>query len=426
MFKNNLIYKGIIILSLLACVFMPRVGANSLELKNINLNTILDKDTVYVTGNDQITRKMRRAINQKKLVVLDTTYKTKSLANAKGTDKVKLLVDSLRDKGIVVDSTTIDSIARTLFSDTLIVKGGIMPKVNADGSLTNARILDSLLFAERLAQGMAAAKKEKVNIFRDTIPFGKMSTIAVVLPGYGQIYNKQQWKLPILYTSVGGLAATGAIFGSKAKDTKQLFDNAVLASNQTQIDNLYSEYKSQQTTSTLFYVGAGLTYMYFLADAAFNYKGETDTKDRATYLAFMFPGAGQIYNGQYWKLPIVYGGFATMAYIINYNGRGYTRYKAAYDAVSQGYDDEFNGAVSEDVLKNVKNSFRRARDMAIYYTIGFYLVTVVDAYVSASFKQYDISDDLSLKVLPNVNYGNMGNSFNLNNGSVGMSMRLTF
>lgn len=425
MFKNNLIYKGIILLTLLVCLFTPKAEVNSLELRNINLSEMFEKDTIYVTSNKEITRKMRRAINQKKLVVLDTTYRTKTLSSAKGTDKVKLLVDSLRNEGVAVDSTTIDSLARMLFSDTLIVKGGIMPKVNADGSLTNARILDSLLFAERLAQGKAAAKKEKVNIFRDTIAFGKMSTLAVVFPGYGQMYNKQQWKLPILYTSVGSLAAAGVVYNSKAKDTKSLFDKAVAESNQTEIDNLYSKYRNQQTTSTLFYVGSGLTYMYFLADAAFNYKGVTDTKDRATYLAFMFPGAGQIYNGQYWKLPIVYGGFATMAYIINYNSRGYIRYKTAYDAVSQGLDDEFNGAVTETVLENVKNSFRRARDMAIYYTIGFYLVTVVDAYVSASFKQYDISDDLSLKVVPSVDYGNLGRN-NINNGSVGMSMRLTF
>ena len=38
---------------------------------------------------------------------------------------------------------------------------------------------------------------------------------------------------------------------------------------------------------------------------------------KATWLAVVFPGGGQIYNRKYWKLPIIYGGFAGCAYALS-------------------------------------------------------------------------------------------------------------
>lgn len=382
-------------------------------------NRAIERDTLKV-------KKEKR----KKLQLVDTTALKKdtlTLSNAKGVDKVRLLVDSLRKSGVSVDSANIDSLARHYFSDTLKVKGGLLPKINADGSLSNARILDSLLFAERLLENKENEKKERVNIFKDSISFGKMSTLAIVLPGFGQMYNKQYWKLPVLYGGVAAFTFGGLMMNNKAKNAHNDFNTAIANGDQAGTDHHYGKYRDYKTYSSLLYVGAVATYMYFLADGAFNYKSAEDDKNRATYLAFMFPGAGQIYNKQYWKLPIVYGGFATMIYIINFNGRGYTRYKRAYDALTQGLPNEFGVKYSEDILRNTKNNFRRARDMAIFYAAGFYLLTVVDAYVSASFKQYDISDDLSIQVTPKIDYNNYGTtSRNSGGGSYGMTMRFTF
>lgn len=412
---------------IIALCFTHRVDATTLSHSKESSITI-KSDSTQIKKKKKEKRKKGNKIADILADSMSVKSDSLTISNAKGTKKIELLIDSLRKKGVIVDSLTIDSLARHYFSDTLKVRAGVLPKINSDGNTTNARILDSLLFAERLAQNNIEKEKKRINLFRDTVPFGRVTTLAIIFPGYAQMYNKQYWKLPILYGGVGAFAATGAMMGNKGKSIKREFDAAVTAQNQPEIDRLYGKYRNYQTATTLLYVGAAVTYMYFLADGAFNYKGEEDAKNRATYLAFMFPGAGQIYNKQYWKLPIVYGGFATLGYIINFNGRGYTRYKRAYDAVTAGETDEFNGTYSEDVLRNTKNNFRRARDMAIFYTVGFYLLTVVDAYVSASFKQYDISDDLSIKVAPVIDYNQIGSNYNRNsgNGSYGLSMRLTF
>ncbi len=403
----------------------------------------VDKGAVVVSDSTEVkienkdtkkrrlfARKASRKGTSESVESVDSLKKQLTFDELKGIDKVKYLVDSLRSGGVSVDSLTIDSLARRYFTDTIVVKGGVLPKINADGSLSNARILDSLIYAEILDLGKKKKSKEdRVNIFKDSLSFSRMSTTAIVFPGYGQIHNRQYWKLPVLYGSVSGLVYAGARVGQQAKSYTNQFNLAVANGNQSEIDRLYGKSRDYKTASTLLYVGAGLTYMYFLADGAFNYKGKEDSKSRASYLAFMFPGAGQIYNKQYWKLPIVYGGFATFAYIINFNGRGYIRYNNAYEAVRDGLPDEFNGHFSLDVLKNSKDNFRRARDMAILYTFAFYMITVVDAYVSASFKQYDVSDDLSFRVAPTINYVNHANTpyrTSSGGGNYGLSLSITF
>ena len=51
---------------------------------------------------------------------------------------------------------------------------------------------------------------------------------------------------------------------------------------------------------------------------------------RALWLALVLPGAGQIYNRKYWKLPIIYGGFMGCIYALTWNNMMYKDYSQAY------------------------------------------------------------------------------------------------
>lgn len=148
---------------------------------------------------------------------------------------------------------------------------------------------------------------------------------------------------------------------------------------------------------------------------------------KAVWLGAIVPGAGQIYNKAYWKLPIVYGAFMGCGFAIQWNNNRYTSYKTAYIDL---YNDQKAGTVSEDpsksyvavmpdgydmsrlggedrwlsILQNQQNIYRRYRDYSILATVIVYALSMIDAYVDAQLFDYDISPDLTLNVEPQIYY----------------------
>ena len=161
---------------------------------------------------------------------------------------------------------------------------------------------------------------------------------------------------------------------------------------------------------------------------------------RAMWLAIVLPGAGQIYNRKYWKLPFVYGGFVGCAYAMRWNNQMFRDYSQAYmdimddDPNTQSYNqflhlgatiDASNIERYKEIFRKRKDKFRRWRDMGTFVMIGIYAFSVIDAYVDASLSEFDISDDLSLRVEPAVlNNGRSANP--LRSGTLGVQCSLTF
>lgn len=163
--------------------------------------------------------------------------------------------------------------------------------------------------------------------------------------------------------------------------------------------------------------------------------------------AAVFPGFGQIYNRQYWKLPIVYGGMMGCAYAITWNNKTYQDYKTAYydikrdaandpnaenpDSWSQSWQNyvsastdpatRLNDATFHSNLKRNKDYFRRYRDLSIIIGVGIYLIFVADAYVDAQMFDFDVSPDLSFRVVPAFTPESLSNSH-----SIGFNVSMTF
>ena len=136
--------------------------------------------------------------------------------------------------------------------------------------------------------------------------------------------------------------------------------------------------------------------------------------EKATWLGVVFPGAGQIYNRKYWKLPIVYGGFIGCLYAYNWNSQMYSDYRQAYldimdadpntdsfkDFFRPGYDFDKNSEYLKNVFKKRKDRYRRWRDLSVFAFIGVYALSVIDAYVDAQLANFDIGDDINITVTP--------------------------
>ena len=161
---------------------------------------------------------------------------------------------------------------------------------------------------------------------------------------------------------------------------------------------------------------------------------------RALWLALVLPGAGQIYNRKYWKLPIIYGGFMGCISALTWNNMMYKDYSQAYldimdnDPGTASYNKFLHLGVQindqnmeryKSLFKSRKDKYRRWRDLSFFVMLGVYAISVIDAYVDAELSEFDISKDLSLRVSPGVIPSGLGGN-PLQAQSLGLNCCLNF
>lgn len=140
---------------------------------------------------------------------------------------------------------------------------------------------------------------------------------------------------------------------------------------------------------------------------------------KATLLSAVFPGAGQVYNGKAWKVPILYAGFMTDIYFIGFNNKRYQTFREALFAFDEGDTSRFSSLNRDALVRNV-DYWRQNRDMTILLLAAIYALNLVDANVDAHLSGFDISDDLALKIEPNVGI------FTSSNAIMGLTLKFQF
>lgn len=153
----------------------------------------------------------------------------------------------------------------------------------------------------------------------------------------------------------------------------------------------------------------------------------------ALWRAAAVPGWGQIYNRQYYKLPVVYGGLAGIIYLAVTQHQLYHMYREAYwyadprlwtadGPVYPEYERSYNDFLERvgrppqyemtdaeaaeqrqrlaGPLRSSRDATRRNRDLLIIGTGVFYTLTVLDAFVSAHILDFDFGEDLTLNLRP--------------------------
>ncbi len=350
------------------------------------------------------------------------TEPTFSQADSLAIDSLLLGLDSLAVDSLLLglDSLAIDSLKGVFLSraDSLRAEMPLKRDSLAEGAMPPPQEdmdMSHDLLSHR-AQNVDSVKvKREGRFFSDSVSLSKMSWTSLFVPGYGQIYNKQYWKLPILYGAVGLSVGLFVNENKTYKPLKEAYDEMTLTNTDRydELDQTHADMIRSNTRRQIYLGSAIASYIYFMGDAAINYS-TNDVSDikKATTLATICPGAGQIYNKSYWKVPFVVGGFATMIYVIDWNSRGYTRFTKAYklreaydndpDSYPDGSPDEFDGRYSADYLKSLRDSYRRNRDLCYIMTAGMYVLQIIDAHVDAHLKDYDISDDLTMNIFPSL------------------------
>jgi hypothetical protein len=135
---------------------------------------------------------------------------------------------------------------------------------------------------------------------------------------------------------------------------------------------------------------------------------------KASLRSAILPGLGQIYNKKYWKVPIVYGILAIPVSTFSYNSTWYKKTRFAYSARSDK-DTTNDKLIAPELqplatasLKLYRNEFRKGMDFSILGLLVLWGLNVADAAVDGHLKTFDISDDLSMRLKPNLSTGRNG------------------
>jgi hypothetical protein len=138
------------------------------------------------------------------------------------------------------------------------------------------------------------------------------------------------------------------------------------------------------------HTGTALT----LSDTTGSSPAKSKSPGTAILLSAVLPGAGQAYNGSYWKVPIVLGlGLYFVSEWLNYN------------RLTMDYREKYNGSMQQNPsgdprLYARREFYKTERDAFAWYFLVLYVLNIVDAYVDASLSGFDVGEELAIRFGP--------------------------
>jgi Family of unknown function (DUF5683) len=127
---------------------------------------------------------------------------------------------------------------------------------------------------------------------------------------------------------------------------------------------------------------------------------------KATFRSAVLPGWGQAYNKKYWKIPIVWGALGTCVGFFIYNRNEYIAARDAYRNMKDG--DATNDylikpkfqPVDAEAVRQYRNGVRQNVDYSVLFFMVCWGLNVVDATVDGHLKEFNVNDNLSMRVNP--------------------------
>ncbi len=209
---------------------------------------------------------------------------------------------------------------------------------------------------------------------RNEIKIGTMTAGSALIIGGSQIYNRQAWKLPIVYGAIGGSLGAG----------------------------IYLQTQGNKEAAKYCFIGAGVAYWGTLLDGVISYRPSVyPHPGKATLFSLLVPGLGQIYNREYWKLPIYLGAIGFAVHYYSDCQVNYLRFKNIYLEATDP-ESGYSGPISADQALYYRNVYRRYRDYSVLAIAVLYLLQVIDANVFSYMHNFEVDDNIALRVAPAV------------------------
>ncbi len=145
---------------------------------------------------------------------------------------------------------------------------------------------------------------------------------------------------------------------------------------------------------------------------------------RASLYSAILPGAGQIYNRKYWKLPIVYGGFIALGLTVDYYNDLYKRFRKDIFGFLEDPNYSSSTGANLEQTRTLADNMRRDRDFWIAMTGVFYLLQIADAHIDAHLKEFDLNPNLQISFEPSAESTYIANQ--AVGFSAGLSLKLKF
>ncbi|MCG9910369.1 MAG: DUF5683 domain-containing protein [Flavobacteriales bacterium] len=149
---------------------------------------------------------------------------------------------------------------------------------------------------------------------------------------------------------------------------------------------------------------------------------------KATWMSAVLPSLGQFYNRRYWKPPIIYVGLGVSLYFLIDNQQKFIIARNSYRArvgVSGFTVHPKYETYSADQILSDRDFYRTNRDYSIIGVGLVYALNIVDAAVDAHLRTFDVSDDLSMKIRPALQW-TANNTNTWGSPNTGIKVALTF
>lgn len=257
---------------------------------------------------------------------------------------------------------------------------------------------------------------------KNELKIGTMAGGSFVFIGGCQIYNKQYWKLPLVYGSIGAGVGGGLYYRNQYQKSLDAYNSALEIDPNTTLtpDN------KANTLSKCMFAGAALAYWGTLMDGVVSYKVDTPHHaGKATLYSLLVPGLGQVYNGEYWKVPIYWGALSTSCAFYSINKINYERFRRIYNEATDA-DSTYKGSITASTALYYRNIYRRYRDYSVLAIAASYLLQVIDANVFSYMQDFEVNDDISMEVRPTVISPDTQYAFSGGSTAFGFSVGLRF